>query len=149
MRTNREFVFDCIKDAEAVLNQAIEIAKIYGYVTVADICDFNGVTPIYTENLVGWSLDAIKKAEICECYYDDGQGNVYSYVLYLPQCDWEKDKHTKEAKNTEKPNIGEPINITISSGEWDTRRNDIEQAFSELFKNSDKIKDRPIFINIM
>ena len=109
---NREFMFTCVEDAKATLRRAIEIAKIYGYVTVADMCDLTGVTPICMENLVGWSLDAIKKAEIREYYYNDGQGNVYSYVLYLPQYD-------------------------------------IEQAFSELFKNSDKIKDRPVFINIM
>lgn len=147
--TNWSFNFVYKKDAEQVLKQAKEIAGLCGYVTVADICDLTGKTSTYTESLVGWSYEAIEKAEICWEHYNDGFGLMFEFVLYLPQCDWEKNEYTKEAEDTEKPSTGEPINITISSNEWNTRRNDIEQVFNELFRNSDKIKDRPVFINIM
>lgn len=141
MHTNRSFDFVYKKDAEAVFDQAKEIAEMYGYVTVADICDLAGVASIYAENLYGLSPTAIKKAKI---YL-----NKDCYVLYLPQCDWKKDGYAKETEDMETPSTGEPINITISSNEWNTRRNDIEQVFNELFRNSDKIKDRPVFISLM
>lgn len=138
--THRKFSFAHRGDAEAAFNQAKEIAEVYGYVTVTDICDLVGVPSNYMENMIGWSLEALNKAYI---------GIVCPYVLYLPQCDWSKDRYTKEAEDMETPSTGEPINITISSDEWDTRRNDIEQVLNELFRNSDKIKDRPIFISII
>lgn len=141
LSTNRDFSFGYKKDAEAVLNSAKEIAELYGYVTVADVCDLAGVVSIYAENLVGWSLEAIKKAYICR--------TRYAYELYLPQCDWEKDRYTKEAKDTEKPSTGEPINIAITVDKWYKKPEAIEQAISALFKDPEKIKDRPVFISIM
>lgn len=80
--TKRKFVFTCNGDAEKALSYAKEIAELYGYVTVADMCDLTGVAPIHTENLVGWTPKAIRKAHVCREYC------VYS--LCLPQCDWEK-----------------------------------------------------------
>lgn len=149
MHTNWSFNFVYKKDAEQVLKQAKEIAGLYGYVTVADICELAGKTSTYIKSLVGWSYEAIEKADICLEYYNDGFGLMFEFVLYLPQCDWEKNEYTKKAEDTKKPSAGEPINISISADEWNTRRNDIEQVLNELFRNSDKIKDRPVFINIM
>lgn len=139
---NLKFNFNCLNDAEAVLDQAKKIAEAYGCVTVADVCDLCRGTRSYDETKIGWTPKALSRAYTRRDIYHNES------TLYLPACDYEMLECTEEPKELEESQP-EPINITISSNEWDIRRNDIEQVLNEIFMNSEKIKDRPVFITIM
>lgn len=116
----------------------------YGYATVADAKELCGDDSSWNDNLMGWSRDVLHWAMIERVVSDNG----WEYIVRFPECDWNK-KRNDSGPSAKPQSDPEPINITISSGEWDTRRNDIEYAFRVLFDNIEKIKDRPVFITIM
>ena len=147
--------FKNLHDAEYVLNRAIEIANDYGHVNLADILDLKdeksgymdckyGLT--YSAIRYGWTYPVILKG-VVELTV---QG---TYTISLPKFDWFNEEYVRTAKKPEssikpKSNVKqdhpepEPINITLPSDK-------LEQTISVLFKDLDKIKDRPVFINIM
>ena len=126
-----------------VLRRTKEIAECYGYATVADVKDFYGDDSTWYENNIGWTAESLKCVLI-------EQVDPSTYSICMPEYTWVNSNSKSIVPDKKKRSqTGEPINITISSGEWDTRRNDIEDALQVLFKNSEKIKDRPVFITIM
>ena len=130
-------------DARNVLIHAREIAEKYAYVTMADMHDLIGDKSEYTDCKYGWTPSKLKLAYI-EMLAPD------MYSIHMPACDWFSDK--KDATTiTEFPTAKskqiepEPINITISAD----KANKLEQTISALFKDPEKIKDRPVFITII
>lgn len=121
------------------LTMATQIARIYGYVTLADILDLEDEKFCYMDCKYGWTYSVILKG-VVEL---TGQG---IYAISLPKFDWFLEcvrpaKTPKSSVKQDRPDP-EPINITLPSDK-------LEQNISVLFKDLDKIKDRPVFINIM
>lgn len=93
---------------------------------------------------VGWTSDTIEKfAEIRKT----GMG---FYAIYAPSYDWHKSENDDVSKNKPEETTtaqGEPINITVSLGSINS---DILKALIQaLFEDSEKIRDRPVFISII
>lgn len=129
-------------EALSFYNSVRDFATCYGVITVAAAKKLCGSDSTWDDNFTGWSLDALHHLLIERVVSDNG----WEYTMRFPECDW--NNKCNDSKSYTKLQ-SEPINITISSGEWDTRRNDIEDAFRVLFDNIEKIKDRPVFITIM
>lgn len=56
--------FDTDRSAYTIQSYAYEIADKYGFVTLADMHDLIGTFGKFTDNLVGWTLDAVDEAII-------------------------------------------------------------------------------------
>lgn len=130
-------------DARNTLIYAREITEEQAYITMADMHDLIGDKSECTDCKYGWTLSKLKLAYI-EILAPD------MYSIHMPACDWFSDKKdattvtefpTAEPKQTEP----EPINVTIPADKPEV----IEQIIDTLFNNSEKIKDRPVFITIM
>ncbi len=126
---------------------AQEIADKYGCVTVADMHDLIGIKSTYTDNKYGWTSFGLSDARI-------KMDTNKTYSIYMPPCDWFADdweafKNEKEdnkmASSYAKEIQAEPINISISADKPEL----IEQTINALFNNTEKIKNRPVFITIM
>lgn len=48
-------LFDKRGDAEAILENMLDILNNYGFVTVADLHDLTGLDCVYTDNNYGWN----------------------------------------------------------------------------------------------
>lgn len=137
--------FKNLRDAEYVLNRAIEIAKYYGHVNLVDILDLKDEKTDYMDCKYGWTYPVILKGAIVLT----GKG---TYTISLPKSDRFIDyvRPDQTPKSSVKPKYSikqdhpdpEPINVTLPADK-------LEQTISILFKDLDKIKDRPVFINIM
>ena len=57
-----ELVFDTRKEAERVIENMLDLADKYSFVTVADMYDLTGVMCSYADNKYGWVYDQIKNA---------------------------------------------------------------------------------------
>lgn len=107
---------------------------------MADMHDLIGDKSGYIDCKYGWTFSKLRLAYI-EILAPD------MYSIHMPTCDWFSDKKdattvtefpTAKPKQTEP----EPINVTIPADK-------LEQIISALFKDLEKIKDRPVFINII
>ena len=137
--------FNNLHDAKYVLNTATQIARSYGYVTLADILDLEDEKSCYMDCKYGWTYPVILKG-VVELIGQE------IYAISLPKFDWfsEYVRPSETPKSSVKPKYSvkqdhpdpEPINVTLPSDKF-------EQTISILFKDLDKIKDRPVFINIM
>ena len=121
-------------EAAKVLHYAKQIIQVYGYVSLADMLDLCGKNPAYKDSKIGWTEAAFKNAKIE--MLDEG------YAIRMPEFDW--------CENNDSDTVGEqlqsePINVTIPADKPEI----IEQIIDALFDNSEKIKDRPVFISIM
>lgn len=119
--------------AAEVLHYARQIVEVYGYVSMADMRDLYGGTPSYEESKVGWTADAMENSEI-EKIADN------AYVITMPEYNWHADDD--ESVSLDEKSQPEPIDITVPSDK-------LEETISALFKDPEKIKDRPVFITIM
>lgn len=121
-------------EAAKVLHYAKQIIEAYGYVSLADMIDLCGKNPAYKDSKIGWTEAAFKNAKI-KIFYE-------GYAVCMPEFDW--------CENDDLDTVGEqlqsePINVTIPADKPEA----IEQIIGALLKNSEKIKDRPVFISIM
>ena len=141
---HREYVgkFKHHADALKVLSQAIEVAMDYGYITMTDINWLIGTSDNYNDSKRGWTYDAIIKGNV--------RRNGNTFVISLPRCNWFDDatmikpSDEKSTVKSEQPQP-EPINITIPANKPEV----IRETINALCGNLEKIKDRPVFINIM
>ena len=120
-------------EAEEILHQTKQLIENYAYVSLADIFDLCGGTPAYKQTKIGWTANAMKDAKI------ESYAHV-SYVIHMPEYNWHADDD--ESVSIDEKSQPEPIDITVPSDK-------LEQAISALFKDPEKIKDRPVFITIM
>lgn len=145
----RNWIFkfnDAVKPTRTIM-YAQEIADKYGCVTVADIHDFIGFKSTYIDNKYGWTSFGLSDIRI-------KMDASKTYSIYMPPCDWFADdqkifKNKQEDNNITSSYINEPqsepVNINISSDKPEL----IEQVIISVFNNTEKIKDRPVFITIM
>ena len=76
-----DIVFETKCDAEAVLGQLMDIADIYGYVSVADYLDLSGVAPEYFAlTKRGWTWKILQMVKIVR-----GEDGHYSIKFPKPQ----------------------------------------------------------------
>lgn len=120
--------------AAEVLHYAKQIIEAYGYVSLADMIDLCGKNSAYKDSKIGWTEAAFKNAKIKMLYE--------GCAIHMPEFDWRE--------NDDSDTIGEqlqsePINVTIPKDKPEL----IKQTITALFENSEKIKDRPVFINII
>ena len=125
-------------DANAILEKIQEIGKSYDYVTLADVHDLMGDTSKYCEWKYGWTWNGLRLAYVAVLAPD-----VYS--IHMPAFDWFYDETGSSTAKLKEKKESEPINITISADKLDG----IKQTINTLFDNLERIKDHPIFINIM
>lgn len=136
--------FDSKNEAMQVIQNAKEIAESYGFLTVADFKCLCGLQVAVNDDTFGWMKDTLERVVIERVTSSD------AYKISMPEYDWGTDQSVSSTPDEKvQPETSEPINITISSGEWDTRRHDIEDVLHLLFENTEKISDRPVFIMLM
>lgn len=119
--------------ATEVLHNARRLIETYGCISMADMCDLCGGTPSYEETKIGWTVDAIENSEI-EKIADN------KYAIIMPGYNWYA-VNGKSVSLDESPQF-EPIDVAVPSDK-------LEQTISALFKDPEKIKDRPVFITII
>ena len=127
-------VFSNSHEAAKVLHYAKQIVKVYGYVSLADMIDLCGKNPAYKDSKIGWTEAAFKNAKI-KIFYEE-------CTICMPEFDW---RENDDLDTVGEQLQSEPINITIPADKSEV----IEQIIDTLFNNSEKIKDRPMFITIM
>lgn len=119
--------------ASSVLHNAKQVIEVYGYISLADMLDLCGKNPSYKDSKVGWTADAMENSEIKKIADN-------AYVITMPEYNWHADDD--EPVSLDEKSQSEPIDITVPSDK-------LEQTISTLFKDPEKIKDRPVFITIM
>ena len=119
-----------------ILHNAKKIIEAYGYISLADMLDLCGKDTIYKDSKIGWTESAFKNAKIQRVYE--------GYAIQMPEYNW-RENDVLDTVDEELHFEPEPINITIPADKSEA----IEQIIIALFNNSEKIKDRPVFINIM
>lgn len=129
--------------ARDTLTYAREIAETYEHVTMTDMNNLIGNRSEYSDCKYGWTSYGLRLAYV-------GTLGPDAYSIHMPACDWfsdKKDATTVTEFPTAKPKQAEPepINVTIPADKPEV----IEQIIDTLFNNSEKIKDRPVFITIM
>lgn len=122
-------------EANKVLHSAEQLIKVYGHVSFADMLDLCEMDATYKDTKIGWTETAFKNAKI-RAFYE-------GYSISMPKCDWCYDASVAKASD-EQPQP-EPINITIPAEKSEI----IKEIINSLCNNLEKIKDRPVFINIM
>lgn len=125
-------------DANIILERIQEIGKSYGYVTLADVHDLIGDMSEYCECKYGWTFPGLKTMYVA--VFDK-----QAYSIHMPAFDWFYDEAGSSTAKPKEKTESEPINITVPADKPD----DIRQTINTLFNNLEKIKDRPIFINII
>ena len=136
--------FDIKEEAMQVIQNAKEVSEFYGFLTVADFKNLCSLTVEPNDDTFGWTKNTLERAVI------ERVTSSEAYKIRMPEYDWGNYWSTPSATDEKtQSETGEPINITISSGEWDTRRHDIEDVLHLLFENTEKISDRPVFITLM
>ena len=145
---NYDFYFKYEKEASLFVEQAREIAKEYGRVTLSDLYDLSGGPSCYEHSKISWSVYSIKNNVYVK--YDS---DLECYIVSFPEPYFNKvDNNKVETTMTPKSYIvkkksetsSEPINITICMDSLE----DPFEVVHEIFDMTNKIKDRPIFITI-
>ena len=124
--------------ARDTLTYAREIAEAYDHVSMTDMNDLIGNQSEYSDCKYGWTLSKLRLA-----YVEVLAPDVYS--IHMPACDWFYDEAGSFTAKPKEKTESEPINITVPADKPDG----IKQAINTLFDNLEKIKDHPIFINIV
>lgn len=124
--------------ARDTLTYAREIAEAYDHISMTDMNDLIGNQSEYSDCKYGWTLSKLRLA-----YVEVLAPDVYS--IHMPACDWFYDEARSSTAKPKEKTESEPINITIPADKTDG----IKQAINTLFDNLERIKDRPIFINII
>lgn len=119
-------------EASRVLHCAEQIIEVYGYVSLADMLDLCGKNPSYKDSKIGWTADAMENSEIKKIADN-------AYAITMPKYNWHVDDD--ESFSLDEKSQPEPIDVTVPSDK-------LEQTISALFKDPEKIKDRPVFITI-
>lgn len=136
--------FDSKNEAMQVIQNAKEISESYGFLTAANFKCLCGLQVGFRDGTFGWTKNTLEHAVI------ERVTSSEAYKIRMPEYDWGTDQSVSSTPDEKvQPETSEPINITISSGEWGTRRHDIEDVLHLLFENTEKISDRPVFITLM
>lgn len=117
-----------------VLDQLKQLAKNYGFVTVADYNDITKIKSLYTDPKYGWLEYMIKEAIIC----NDNCG----YYIGLPRPIIIPDD--RDIIPSHDPEIS-TLNIVLHTNEV----SDPDATLAEIFKHILTIKDRMINLTIM
>ena len=124
--------------ARDTLTHAREIAEAYDYVSMDDMNYLIGNRSEYSDFKYGWTLSKLRLA-----YVEVLAPDVYS--IHMPAYDWFYDEAWSSTANPKEKTESEPINITVLADKSDG----IKQVINTLFDNLERIKDHPIFINIV
>lgn len=136
--------FDSKDEAMQVIQKAKEVSESYGFLTAADFKCLCGLHVALNDDTFGWMKNTLERAVI------ERVTSSEAYKIRMPEYDWGNYRSVSSTPDEKRqPETSEPINITISSGEWDTRRHDIEDVLHIFFENAEKISDRPVFITLM
>ena len=119
-----------------ILHNAKKIIETYGYISLADMLDLCGKDTIYKDTKIGWTESAFKNAKI-QIVYE-------GYAIQMPEYNW-RENDGLDTVDEELHFEPVPINITIPVDKSEA----IEQIITALFNNFEKIKDHPVFINIV
>lgn len=135
--------FDSKDDANVILNRILEMATMYGYVTVADFNELVGHDSEFEENKYGLSYKDLEKAHVL-AFYEDAK-EPPKYYISLPKAHplYNRDKLWQSNPTPNKP--AEPLSITIYTEDV----NDVANTIAEVFKYVYTIKDRPVHICLM
>ena len=145
---NYDFYFKYEKEASLFVEQAREIAKEYGRVTLSDLYDLSGCPTCYVHSKISWSVYSIKNN-----VYVKYNNDLECYIVSFPEPYFNKvDNNKVETTTTPKSYVvkkksetsSEPLNITICMDLLE----DPFEVVHEIFDMTNKIKDRPVFITI-
>lgn len=120
--------------ARDTLTYAREIAETYEHVTMTDMNNLIGNRSEYSDCKYGWTSYGLRLAYV-------GTLGPDAYSIHMPACDWFFDETGSSTEKSKEKTEPEPINITVPADKPDG----IKQAINTLAR----IKDRPIFINIV
>lgn len=68
-------IFQTRQDAENTLDSLKEMIELYGFISLADVCDLVGITPSYTDNKYGWR--SLNNAKVVR--------SRYGYFIEVPK----------------------------------------------------------------
>ena len=145
---NYDFHFKYEKEASLFVEQACEIAKEYGRVTLSDLYDLSGGPSCYEHSKISWSVYSIKN-NVYVKYNSDLECYIVSFPEpYFNKVDNNKVETTATSKSyvakKESETSSEPLNITIC---MDLLEDPLE-VVNQIFDMTNKIKNRPVFITI-
>lgn len=135
-------------DAEEALSKLKAVADLclsYVSLATAEYCCELRSSANWAET-VGWTSDTIKKFTTIR------RTDMDFYEIIAPLYDWHKSNNDDICKNESEETAtaqGEPININIPLDKWFTKSDNVKALIQSLFEDPEKIKDRPVFINIM
>ena len=136
---NYIFYFKNDKEASLFIEQAREIAKEYGMVTLSDLYDLIGIKSDYLCNKISWSIHSINYNLHVE-YNSD----LKCYMVSFPKPFFEENKSKSYINKKKMVSSSEPINVTINMDLLE----DPFEVIHQIFGMANKIKDRPVFITI-
>lgn len=145
---NYDFYFKYEKEASLFVEQASEIAKEYGRVTLSDLYDLSGGPSCYAHYEISWSVYSIKNN-----VYVKYNSDLKCYIVTFPEPYFNKVDHNKVETTTtpksyvtkkESETSSKPLNITIC---MDLLEDPLETVH-QILDMANEIKDRPIFITI-
>lgn len=70
-----DIIFQTRQDAENTLDSLKEMIELYGFISLADVCDLVGITPSYTDNKYGWR--SLNNAKVVR--------SRYGYFIEVPK----------------------------------------------------------------
>lgn len=123
-------------EAAQIFRNIVQLNKVYGHVSLADVLDLCGENTTHDEDAkIGWTEDAFKNAEI-KAYYE-------GYSISMPKYDWFNNASMIRA--SDELLQPEPINITIPAEKPEL----IKETINSLCNNLEIMKDHPVFINFI
>ena len=136
---NYDFHFKYEKEASLFVEQAREIAKEYGRVTLIDLYDLSGCPSCYAHSKISWSIYSIKNN-----VYVKYNSDLECYIVSFPEPFFEGNKSKSHISKKEFANSSEPIQVTISMDLLEDPFGTVQQ----ILDMANKIKDRQVFITI-
>lgn len=142
------FYFDTEKEAFNFIENAQEIVKAYGTVSLSDLSDLYGYESNYSGNFVCWT-----EASINNKVYASFNRIFKEYVVTFPDPDVDKSNANKnktygitKSHIVKKESVAspEPLNICVNTEEM----KDGCKVLSGVLEMVKQIKDRPVFITI-
>lgn len=128
--------FSSHQEVNEILRNAKKVIKSCGYVSLADMLNLCGKDTEYKDYKIGWTESAFKNTKI-QIVYE-------GYAIQMPGYNW-RENDVLDTVDEELHFEPAPINITIPADKSEA----IEQIIAALFNNFEKIKDHPVFVNIM
>ena len=131
------------EQAKVTLNRMLEVAAMYGYVTVADFNDLVKGRSEFEESKYGLSYKDLEKAHVL-AFYEDAKESP-KYYINFPEAHplYNRAKLWESNPTPNKP--AEPLSITIYTEDVDDAANTIAEVFKYVYT----IKDRPVHICLM